>query len=80
VHPATYSQRRSHDPADAQPDVCLRWPEVQPLVGVSRTTWWRMIKRHEAPAPIQLSPNCVGWRMGDIAAHQAARSAIPEAA
>lgn len=55
---------------EARPRRCLRWPEVKSLVGVSRTTWWRLIKRGEAPAPHRLSANCVGWWEADIAMFQ----------
>lgn len=30
-------------------------------LGVSPTTLWRMVKRGEFPAPIQISPGRVGW-------------------
>ena len=55
-----------------RPDRCLRWPEVRPLVGVSRTTWWRMSRAGTAPKGIRISPNCVVWRASDIAAFQTA--------
>lgn len=59
---------------------CLRWPDVQPLVGVSRTTWWRLIKAGTAPAPIKLAANCVGWPEGRIRDYQEARGFHSEAA
>ncbi len=76
MHPAQYTAFTG----EGAPDRCLRWPEVQPLVGVSRTTWWRMIRAGDAPRARQISPNCVGWLAGDIAAFQAARAPSMEAA
>lgn len=31
------------------------------MLGVSPTTLWRMVKRGDFPAPIQISPGRVGW-------------------
>lgn len=65
---------------EAKPEMCLRWPQVQPLVGVSRTTWWRMVKAGVAPPPIKLSENCVGWWENSIRDFQDSRRAQLEAA
>ena len=73
-------QHEQQVPIDAVPDRVLRWPEVAPLVGVSRVTWWRMIRKGEAPRGIRVSPNCVGWKARDIVAFQARRTAEAEAA
>ena len=35
-------------------------------LGISPTTIWRMCKRGEFPAPIQLSPGAVGWSEATI--------------
>lgn len=63
-----------------QPDRCLRWPEVKPLVGVSRTTWWRLMRDGDAPKALKIGPNSVAWRAGDIAAFQAACASKMEGA
>jgi prophage regulatory protein len=55
------------------PDRCLRWPQVQPMVGVSRTTWWRLVKSGEAPAPVKISANCIGWMENSIREFQGSR-------
>ena len=34
--------------------------ERQRMTGVSECTWWRMVKRGEAPPPRQISPGRVG--------------------
>jgi predicted DNA-binding transcriptional regulator AlpA len=67
---------RGRDP----PDRLLRWPQVQPLVGVSRTTWWRLTRSGDAPAPVRISPNCVGWMEGAIRDFLASRAPTSEAA
>jgi predicted DNA-binding transcriptional regulator AlpA len=55
-------------------DRLLSWPEVRPLIGgQGRTTWWRAIRRGEAPKPLRVSPGRVAWRATEIYAWQAAR-------
>lgn len=44
----------------------LRLDEVTQLVGVSRTTLWRMERKGDFPARIPLSSRSVGWRSIDI--------------
>lgn len=62
-------------------DDLLAWPQVQPLVGnQSYTTWWRAMRRGDAPKPVQVSPNRVAWRAADIRAWQAARTPASVAA
>ena len=39
----------------------LRLPEVLHRVGVSRTTWWRLIKAGVAPAPVKITPRVAAW-------------------
>ncbi|WP_394763563.1 helix-turn-helix transcriptional regulator [Phenylobacterium sp.] len=53
-----------------QPDRVLRWRELKEFVGVSRTTWWRMVRAGTAPAARRISPGRVGWLQGEIATHQ----------
>ncbi len=66
--------------APSAPDRVLRWPEVKPLVGVSRVTWWRLTRAGKAPHAIQISPNTVGWFARDIAKFQAERLSALEVA
>jgi prophage regulatory protein len=49
------------------------YPEVQNLIGLSRTTIWREVKAKRFPAPVSTSPNRVGFRETDIRAWMAAR-------
>lgn len=44
----------------------LRLDEVTQMVGVSRTTLWRMERKGDFPARIPLSSRSVGWRSIDI--------------
>ena len=48
--------------ARASPDDFLSWRQVQAMVGVSRSTWWRMRQRGEAPDPEPISPRRKGYR------------------
>lgn len=58
-------------PAERQrPDRVLRWREIREFVGVSRTTWWRMVRAGTAPAARQISPGRVGWLEGEIVTFQ----------
>ena len=36
------------------------------LLGISRTTIWRMVKRGDFPKPISLGLRAKGWRWEDI--------------
>ncbi len=50
------------------------WEELQTMLGgISRTTWWRMRRRGEAPDPIRLSPQLHVWAESDINAFLAKR-------
>lgn len=46
----------------------LSWRTLQPKIGISRTTWWRMIRDQRAPRPIQISPGRVAWLESGIVA------------
>jgi prophage regulatory protein len=43
-------------------DRILRDKELDELTGTSRTTRWRLIKKGEFPAPVQISDTTIGWR------------------
>ena len=47
-------------------DRILRSEEVEELVGLARTTIWRMERRGEFPARLQLTARRVGWRLSEI--------------
>jgi len=56
------------------PERLIAWPELRPFIGnVSRSTWWRSIKRGDAPAPIALTPGRKAWTLSSILAWQSAR-------
>lgn len=46
----------------------LVWSEVQALVGVSRTTAWRLQQAGSFPASVALSPGRVGWWESELEA------------
>ncbi|PLW82521.1 hypothetical protein CWI75_12285 [Kineobactrum sediminis] len=56
-----------------QQDRLLRWPEVQSMTGISRTTAWRLEKRCQFPRSLQISTRTVAWRATDIQAFIASR-------
>ncbi|GAB3630266.1 transcriptional regulator [Pandoraea terrae] len=64
----------------------LRRPQVEALVGISRSSIYQRIQEGTFPAPVRLGPRAVGWRVGDIDAFLAnpaayrARSAVGEIA
>jgi hypothetical protein len=41
-------------------------PPIDPIIPVSRTTWYAGIKQGIYPAPIKLSPRVSVWRASDI--------------
>ena len=42
-------------------------PPVQPLIPISRTTWWQGIKDGRFPTPVKLfGPKIAAWRVSDI--------------
>ena len=42
------------------------WAETPRIVPVSRSTWRRMVKAGQAPAPIKLHTGISAWRVGDL--------------
>jgi predicted DNA-binding transcriptional regulator AlpA len=52
----------------------LRWPQVREIVGLSRTTVWRLQKAGLFPDPIEVSVNRVAWRERDVEAWCADRA------
>ena len=41
-------------------------PPIEPLIPVSKTTWWAWIAAGKAPRPVKLGPNTTAWRVSDI--------------
>lgn len=50
-----------------------RLPDVKTVTGLSRSTIYAMIQRHEFPASIQLSRRAVGWEREAVEAFLARR-------
>lgn len=46
----------------------MRLAQVLPLVGVSRSNWYRGIRSGEFPAPVRLGKRAAGYRVADIRA------------
>ena len=47
-------------------DRILRVREVVDLVGMHRSTLYKMMGRGEFPRPLRIGPNSRGWRQSDI--------------
>ena len=50
------------------PGRLLAWPAVREMVGISRTTAWRLQNTGAFPLPVVISAGRVGWREEDIVA------------
>lgn len=61
--PASDNQRRSELKVSEH---ILKLPAVKDRVGLSRSTIYDMIARHEFPAPIKLGARAVGWIESEI--------------
>ena len=59
-----------------QLDAILRWPDVYNLVGLSRSTIWRLTNSGQFPAAIQIGRRAVGWRASEI--HDWLQSCAPK--
>lgn len=46
----------------------LRLPQVLALLGVSKSTWWKLVRDGRAPQAVKLGDRCTCWRAADIAA------------
>ena len=60
---------KSHD------DMLVETPRIVP---VSRSTWRRMVKAGQAPAPIKLHTGVCAWRVGDLRCWLASRNVYHE--
>ena len=58
----------------------IRLAELRELLGVSRATVHRMVRRGEIPPPLQLSKGCSGWRASTIRRHLEEREAAAQGA
>jgi prophage regulatory protein len=47
-------------------DRVIRSKEVEEMVGLSRTTIWRMERYKSFPSRVSLGKNSVGWKLSDI--------------
>lgn len=43
-----------------------RIPELLRLLGLSRSTLFRMVKRGDFPRPLQIGLRAVGWRVDEV--------------
>jgi prophage regulatory protein len=41
---------------------------IQPIIPISKSSWWEGIKTGRYPAPVKLSPRVTAWKAQDIRA------------
>jgi len=41
-------------------------PPIQPIIPVSKSTWWAGVKAGRYPQPVRLGERCTAWRAEDI--------------
>ena len=58
---------------DAPSGRYLRWKEVEPSAGISRTTAWRLQRAGDFPRPYVISPGRVGYLEAEVDAWRASR-------
>lgn len=59
---------------DAPPGAYLPWKQVEPRVGISRTTAWRLQKTGDFPKPYVISLGRVGYRESEVEAWKSSRA------
>lgn len=42
--------------------------QIQPLIPISKSTWWVGVKSGHYPQPVKLGPRITAWRVEDIRA------------
>jgi prophage regulatory protein len=58
------------------PSTILRAIEVRTLLGVSRSTLWRLWQRGDFPRPRKISARVVGWPAGEVYAWLESRTQV----
>ena len=61
------------------PDRFIREPERRRITGLSRSTWWRLERKGQAPKRRQISPNGVAWLESELTSWIASRASRNEA-
>ncbi len=41
--------------------------KTEPLLPISKSTWWNGVRTGRFPAPVKLGPRTTAWRASDIA-------------
>lgn len=66
--------KHTAQPTPPKPERMLRYPAVEILSGLKKTTIYDGIKKGTFPRPVKLSARCVAWRESDIAHWQSQRA------
>jgi prophage regulatory protein len=59
-------------------DRIMRFPEIRKIIGLSRSTIFRMEKARQFPVRIQLGKNSVGWRLSSVQKWIEARAEVKQ--
>ena len=63
---STVTNNKPVAPIPKTPDRIIRAKEVQSMVGLSRTTLWRLENKGEFPRRVSLGGNSVGWKLSEV--------------
>jgi prophage regulatory protein len=44
-------------------------PPIEPIVPVSKSTWWAGVKASRYPQPVRLGERCTAWNVDEILAY-----------
>ncbi len=55
-------------------------PPIEPMLPISKSSWWKGVADGRFPAPIKLGPNTSVWRCADIEAAVERLAVSPPAA
>lgn len=64
----------THQTTAAPAAQLLRLPAVKQLLGLSKSSLYRLVKAGEFPAPVQLTARTVAWRAADVGAWVSSRT------
>ena len=75
VERRTFDPEGDHPEAGGKEDRLLPWKQVKDVVGLSRSTAWRLQRIGDFPEPVRISLNRVGWWESELTAWKAVRGA-----
>ncbi len=73
VERRTFDPEGDHPEAGGKEDRLLPWKQVKDVVGLSRSTAWRLQRIGDFPEPVRISLNRVGWWESELTAWKESR-------